>query len=237
MKQILSFFLILIIINGLYSCKNEEPVTVYKGYSFITSTLANQDTVYGIGFSSVTNKYFNSVEAIHSTSAKKYTLAAIENHTNNFGYETSFEDMTASLPEIGKYTFTFNIVGETFTSTDSLTSNVIHPTVIDNCFFNEDEERIEVSWEAIQDAGYIHVFLKTSDGARVFATKSALGATATSTNISAVTAGWMEGFVPEANNTFNVEIHAYRFKAGSNNSARDGIQARSITQGGTVVWK
>ena len=237
MKQILSFFLILIIINGLYSCKNEEPITIFRGYSFITSTLANQDTVYGIGFSSVTNKYFNSAEAVHSISAKKYTLAAIENHNNNFGYETPSENMTTGLPETGKYTFTFNIGGETFTSTDSLTSNVIYPTIIETCFFNESAERIEVSWEAIQDAGYIHVFLKTSDGTRVFATKSALGATATSTNISATTAGWQEGFVPETNETFHVEIHAYRFKAGSNNSARDGIQARSITQGGTVVWK
>ena len=235
MKQILSFFLVLAI---LASCKNEEPITVSKGYAFITSTLADQDTVYGIGFSSVTNKFFSSVEVVHVTSQKKYTLTAVENHNNNFGYETPLEEMTGNLPTTGKYAFSFVITGgEMISSTDSLTSNIIYPAVIDTCFFNENEKKIDIRWEAIQDAGYIHVFLKTTDGVRVFATKTALGATSTSTSISAFTSGWQADYIPKNGDSYNVEIQAYRFKAGSTNSARDGIQARSVTPCGIVTWK
>ena len=238
MKHIISIFFILIIINSLSSCKNEEPITTCLGYSFITSTLkgADQDTVFGIGFSTVTNKAFSSVEVVHSTSQAKYNLAAIENHINNFGYETPFEDMTGNLPETGKYIFSYTLTGgESWNSTDSLTSDIIFPAIIDTCYYDKDADRVELKWETIENAGYIHVFLKTTDGRRVFATKTALGGTSTNTNITGFTNGWIVGYTPQAGETYIVEINAFRFKKGSTSSTRDGIQARSVSSE-RVIW-
>ena len=238
MKQIISIFLLLIIIDGLTSCKNEEPMTTCLGYSFITSYLkgANQDTVFGIGFSTVTNKIFSSVEVVHSVSQATYTLAAIENHANNFGYETPFEDMTGSLPEIGKYLFSYTLTNnESLNSTDSVTSDVLYPAIIDTCYYNKNVGHVELKWEPVTNANYIHVFLKNNAGKRVFATKNALTGTSTSTNISETTNGWIVDYVPNANETYIVEIIAFRYKKGSTNSVRDGIQARSVATE-TVAW-
>jgi hypothetical protein len=206
--------LVLILFAGFVACNDDDPAPQGIGDAYIISKLAPAEeegeesavvhglhieagAVYGI-LSSVTV----------SRGATSYTLEKYTGtESNGFFYDQ--DDYDATLPAEGTYTFNYTFTtGETYTTTDALTDDVLSPANITTCTFSDD--KIELEWDEVEDADATYVLLKDADGDIVFSSivNTYLDGDETEYTISRSYGNWASGHTMTNGATYTVEVVA-----------------------------
>ena len=170
--------------------------------------------------------YYGTLSSVIVTSGTtNYTL---EKDNDTFIYEP--DEYSIQLPAEGTYTFSYTFTtGETYTTTDALTDDVLLPADITTSDYTND--KIKLEWDEIEDADAIYVQMKKADGDIVFRsiTNSYLAGNETEYTISQASGTWDSSHTMTDGATYTVEIIALLAdNAGS-------LQAMSIATT-TVVW-
>ncbi len=231
MKKIISNLLVLSVLIGFASCDNEEIVANAQGDAFIITKVADQDTVFGLALHTFGNKAFTSVTATNEAD-QSFQLASYYGYPYDYYYETNSDAFTADLPEIGDYDFAVSFQsGESVSSTDALTDDVIYPAEITTCEFETDKNQIKLAWNEMTDADFFVIIMTDEDGDEVFIGNS-LGGTTKTAELKSTSPGWLSGKSPVSGEVYTIELGAFMYeeqKAGLN------IQAKSIAKH-TVTW-
>jgi hypothetical protein len=236
MKKFIPFVLSALMI-GFTSCNNDDPDPEGFGDVFIISKLVEPvgeseepTVVYGlyIGTSTLNGTPSAVSATVGSTS---YTLEK-NNDTGGYSYES--DEYSTELPAEGTYTISYTFTsGDITTSTNVLTDDVLIPANITSCTFAD--SKIEVEWDAVEDADVLYVQLKDDDGESVFSsiTTSAgyLDGDETEYSISTTAGSWKSGYEMNSGETYTVEVVAFLAESATSNY----IQAQSIASS-TVVW-
>ena len=228
MKKLVATFFIAVSVFALVSCASEEVLPKAYCDTFIISKKVDDVTVYGLGFYAYANVPMSSVIA-ESGSGEVYQLNSYGANTYEYYKETSDENLTESLPEIGAYTYTVvPVSGDVLTATDAITSETIEPGTLTSCAFDTDDNRIEVTWEVSDVADYAVVVVRDSEGEALYYTSTLSSSTAAAYISSS---NWLDGYTPVDGVTYTVELNLFLQESSSS----DYLQAKSVTSQ-DVVW-
>ncbi|RKD92663.1 hypothetical protein [Mangrovibacterium diazotrophicum] len=228
MKKLFATFFIAVSVFAVVSCASEEVLPKAYCDTFIISKKVNDVTVHGLGFYAYANVPMSSVIA-ESPSGEVSQLNSYGANTYEYYKESSDEDFSASLPEIGAYTYTVvPVSGDVLTATDAITSETIEPGTFTSCVFDTGDNRIEVNWEENDDADYAVVVLRNTDGEAVYYS-STLSSSTTTAYISS--SNWLDGYSPADGVTYTVDLNFFLLESSSS----DYLQAKSVVSQ-DVVW-
>jgi hypothetical protein len=232
MKKIILFVFSALLI-GFTSCNNDDPDPEGFGDVFIISKLEaavdeseEPTVVYGlyIGAGALNGTPSSVSATVGSTS---YTLEK-DNDTGGFSYES--DEYSTELPAEGTYTLSYTFPsGDITTSANVLTDDVLIPANITSCAFADN--KIEVEWDAVEDADVLYVQLKDDDGESVFSSTGYLDGDETEYTISTTAGSWKSGYEMNDGETYTVEVIALL----AENATSNYLQAQS-TASSTVVW-
>ncbi len=241
MKKFFVNVLTLAFLAGFVSCNNDDPAPESMGDAYVISrVVVDEETeepvvVYGLQLDA-----FPVYGTLTSVKAKvgttEYTLLK-NNDTGSFYYEQDEDEYTPDWDGDGTYTFTYSYsTGETFTSADAVTDDVLLPATITTSEFADSEidvEWNELDWET-NDNGAIYVQLRKADGSVVFTSRpnaySYLAEDETEYTISKTSGNgyWVNGYTPTNGTAYTVEVIVLL-------GGEVGLQAMSVATA-TVVW-
>jgi len=235
MRKKLVKVVVLILFAGFAACNGDDDYTAYAdGDAFIVSRIqgegAEADTVFGLALHAMGNKDFSGIIV---TTPDNGTVQLQPISTYEFYDETDEADFSLALPAGGNYSFACTFTtGETYTSVDVLSDDVLDPVNLTKCEYNATDAQIDLEWEELADVDYFVIFLADEDDKVVYISQSFDG-DKTEFNISENTYSWVNGEIPTTGKTYTVVINAYMYEASPTKQL--DIQAKSIATG-TVVW-
>ncbi len=222
--------LALLVFAGLISCNDDDPAPEGLADVYIISKQAiNAETqapeiVYGLHIDAV--GYYGSLSSVTAKIGTETITLDKDNDSGNFYYEQ--EEYTTEKPQTGTYTMTYTFSTQiTAQSADALTSETLNPAVITQATYGS--EKIELSWEEVDDAEACYVQMKDSDGDIVFRTSSYLSGNETDYDIVRSSGTWDPNHTMANGATYTVEVIALL------GSSSGSLQAMSIGTK-TVVW-
>lgn len=234
MRTIISKLMIASVMAGFAtSCAEDDFVADATGDAFIISKItgagAEADTVYGLALHAFGNKDFSKV-TVTSPENLQANLTPYNGSTYEYFFETAADEFTAALPAQGNYNFSFKFTtAEEDTDVDELTDDVLFPAKITRCEYDAADSRIEIEWEAVEDADYIVVSLKDQAGKLVYISVS-LGGSKVTHEIAENTTIWYD--TPDNGAIYTVIVDAFMYESAAVNL---NIQAKS-TATATAVW-
>jgi hypothetical protein len=234
MKKIIAKLMLMTLLGGLaVSCGDDEFVADAAGDAFILSKIQGQGEeatiVYGLALHAFGNKDFSKV-TVTSPDNVTTDLVPYVGVPYDYYYETDEDEFTPEPPAPGNYNFSFTFTSsETGTDVDELTEDVLLPATITKCEYNEAESRIEMTWDAVDDADFLVIYLENAAGELIYISE-ALRGTTTSHNISSTTSHWYQ--TPDVGETYTAIVGAFMYETVAVDL---NIQAKSIATA-TVVW-
>jgi hypothetical protein len=193
------------------SCKEEDaPLTAY-GDVIIKSVKSGNNVLYGVCYyayswekmtkATVYREGENTITKLDSVGGR-YTFTFIPD-TSNF---------LTSKPHRANYIFNVEFDnGEQYETSDILDSTALTPPVVKECYFDKNEERIVVDWEANALADLYIVVLERDDNEIVFQSE-ALNVTQSYLWIYSNSYGWASNKQPQGGEKFKVIISAYQYE-------------------------
>ena len=232
MKSVTKFILGILAI-GLIACENDEPATQALGDSFIVAKTVDQETVYGIVHHAYTNKSFTKVSATSTEDANAtYELTSSGATSNEFFYETEADDYTSTIPQTGTYTFNATIIGnEAVAFSDNLTDKLIAPPTIEECIYDDTDNRIELEWTEDTEVDIYNLRIYDDADKMVFSS-AGFDDDDQRVNITTSTSGWLSNFTPTDDKTYTVELNAYKYEAVKSDM---NLQCKSTSKH-NIVW-
>jgi hypothetical protein len=222
--------LALLVFAGFVSCNDDDPAPEGVADVYIISKQAiNEETqapeiVYGLHIDAV--GYYGTLSAVKAVVGTTTINLEKDNDTGTFFYEQ--EEYTTEKPQTGTYTMTYTFSTQlTAQSADALTSETLDPAVITQATYGS--EKIELSWEEVDDAEACYVQMKDSDGDIVFRTSNYLPGDETDYDIVRSSGTWDSSHTMTNGATYTVEVVALL------GSSSGSLQAMSIGTK-TVVW-
>jgi hypothetical protein len=227
--KVMVFSLLICLVS---SCADDDYVADASGDVFIVSRVRGEEaiTVYGLALHAFGNKDFSKV-TVASPASVSTELAPYMGSAYEYYSETEKDEYTAILPALGNYNFSFNFkTAEVDTDVDELTDDVLVPATITRCEYDAADSRIEIEWDAIDNADYIVICLEDQDGDPVYIS-TALSGSSTGHQIASGTSHWYIA-APGNGDVYTVIVGAFMYET---TAADMNIQAKSIATA-TAVW-
>jgi len=222
--------LLIILLSGFFSCIDDEIIATSDGDAFITVSVEQNDTLYGLALHCLGNKDLGSV-TVTNDKESSYNLASYNGSNDEYFYEAGEDFLSKTLPNTGEYIFSFTFEGgETDSTTDILTKDCIYPTNITTCEYDSTDEKINLEWDINEDADFIVIYLTDEDGNTTFISNSIAGS-ATSYSISSDTEYWGD-YIPVNGTKYTVTIYMYSYET---DQEALNIQCRAENYS-TVIW-
>jgi hypothetical protein len=214
------------------SCNDDDPSPYGYGDAYVASELSEgtEEPVVVYGLHMDASAIYGTLSSVEVTAgSESYTLVK-NTDTGAFYFES--DEYTTDPPAEGTYIFTYTFSsGETSTSSDVLSDDVLLPANITSCVFSDDE--IELEWDEIEDAEAVEIRLKEADGDLIFrSTTNSSGYLAgdkTDYTISSSAGTWKDGYSMTDGDTYIVEV------IGLLGDGTNYLQAQS-TATTTIVW-
>jgi hypothetical protein len=215
-----------------YSCKEEEtPLTAY-GDVLIKSVQSDDSVLYGIYYFAYSWEKMTKATVYREGENTKITLDSIEGRYTYTHIPDSSEFVT-SKPHRANYIFNVEFDnGEQYEASDILDSTALTPPVIKECYFDQEDGRLVIDWEANTLADLYFVVLERDNKEIVFQSE-ALSVSKTVLWISSSSYGWLTNKQPEGGEKYRVIISAYQYEPVP--SSFD-LQSVSEAKSGIIEW-
>lgn len=236
MKKIIPFVTGILLVGSM-ACKDEEIAFDPSVDAFIiTKTVETEsevDTLYGLALHAFANKHMQTVTASPANDPDMtFELEAYDGYPYDFYFQTADDDFSSEMPFIGNYTFDILAQsGESETLSNELDEEIIYPTDTLKAVYDTEDDKMEVSWNEIDDADYIIVKMFDDDDELMFSAKAIEG-NKTALAFDETTSGWVNGKNPVDGETYMIELDAYLFEPGQSEFY---LQAKSINLK-NVTW-
>jgi hypothetical protein len=216
----------------MYSCKEEEVALTAYGDVLIKSIQKGDSVFYGIYFYAYSWEKMTKVTVNREGDDKKITLDSLE-YRFTFTHFPANDEYTSIKPARARYIF--NVVfdnNEQYEASDILDSTAVLPPVIKDCYFNKEDDRLILDWEATKLAYKYIVVLENETNDIIFQSEL-LNADQTYLWITSNTYGWVTNKQPIGGEKYRVSVTAYQFEPVA--SSFD-LQSIATAEGGTVEW-
>jgi len=208
MLKLISVFFLAI---AIFSCNDAVEENSGIGDAIVISQKSGTSVVYGLSLYAYTYSTFKSVSATSTEPVKSYTLKINHGHSSNFYYETPQSEFSTKKPEptIIKFEAIYGN-GEGNSFQDQLSDKVLAPAIIDTCEYIDSKDVLRLTWKPVTDA-QSYVINIMNDTTLVF------GSPELSTKVNKVwinknSAGWANGFIPQAGKTYEVKVYSYLYE-------------------------
>lgn len=222
--------LALLVFAGFVSCNDDDPAPEGAADVYIISKQAiNEETqapeiVHGLHIDAV--GYYGTLSSVKAVVGTTTINLEKDNDSGTFFYEQ--EEYTTAKPQTGTYTMTYTFSTQlTAQSADALSSETLVPAVITQATYGS--EKIELTWEEVDDADVCYVQMKDSDGDVVFRTSNYLEGDETEYTIVRSSGTWDSSHTMTNGATYTVEVVALL------GNSTGSLQAMSVGTK-TVVW-
>ncbi len=233
MKNIKIFIFVLLIALSS-SCNKESGDFSVTGDAVVIAKTSGNSTVYAMAYYAYASSPLKTVSVQSMLDPSNQVELA-----SNGGYKTIFirepDNADFSTIKPSSDTFTFSAIfenGNTYQTTDVVSSSVLAPPTIENCTYNTEKAYAEFSWTALANADSYVISVYNDEGSVVFRS-SEVSSTVTSGYLSASATGWSSGF-PVSGETYKVRIFAFKYEDSTNPSSYH-VQSTSYSET-SLLW-
>ena len=228
----ISILIIFLVTFGFTSCLDEgDPGEIAHGDAFIRAYWSGDSVVYNTELYTYSWYEMKTVTAYSGNDTTQ--LSALDDYQFTFSYVPERVSFSTTAPTAAQYYFDILLEnGTEYTATDYLKSQTINPPIVSELSWDSVYNRIQLEWEAVEDADYYRVILVNTENENVFDTDLLLLSTK-SLSISVYSNGWNANKQPNGNTTFKVLVYAYLFEP---EPSTFDIQCIAVNDRHSIEW-